>query len=78
MEPTLTEVMEAVETLDGLQPSFYRDILEYGPQGDEQYTLHGDDLGAVVYAIGVLKEYFGIVGNPTRNSVASPNRTVVK
>jgi hypothetical protein len=79
MEPTTEEVLEAVETLDGLQPSFYRDILEFGPVGDEEYTLRGDDLGAVVHAISVLKAHFGIVGSVARNGmVASPNRTVVK
>ncbi|QWT30003.1 hypothetical protein SEA_TUNATARTARE_124 [Streptomyces phage TunaTartare] len=54
------EVIEAIETLDGLQPSWYREILENGPRGDEEYTLYGDDLGSVIYAISVLKEHFGI------------------
>ncbi|UUG69439.1 hypothetical protein SEA_SHAM_119 [Streptomyces phage Sham] len=54
------EVIEAIETLDGLQPSWYREILENGPRGDEEYTLYGDDLGSVIHAISVIKEYFGI------------------
>lgn len=54
------ETIEAVESLDGLQPSWYREILENGPQGDEEYTLRGDDLGSVIYSISVLKEYFNI------------------
>lgn len=54
------EVIEAIETLDGLQPSWYREILEKGPRGDEEYTLYGDDLGSVIHAISVIKEYFGI------------------
>jgi hypothetical protein len=54
------EVIEAIETLDGLQPSWYREILDKGPRGDEEYTLYGDDLGSVIYAISVLKEHFGI------------------
>ncbi len=58
-EVTKDEAFEAVETLDGLQPSWYRLILEEGPQGDEEYTLYGDDLGAVICAIATLKDYFG-------------------
>lgn len=58
--PSQEEVLSAVETLDGLQPSWYREVLENGPRGDEQYTLYGDDLGSVIYAISVLKEHFGI------------------
>ncbi|QNN99211.1 hypothetical protein SEA_FAUST_120 [Streptomyces phage Faust] len=54
------EVIEAIETLDGLQPSWYREVLENGPQGDEEYTIYGDDLGSVIHAISVLKEHFGI------------------
>lgn len=54
------EVMDAILTLDGLQPSWYREVLENGPRGDEEYTLYGDDLGSVIHAISVLKEHFGI------------------
>jgi hypothetical protein len=57
------EVIEAIETLDGLQPSWYREILENGPRGDEEYTLYGDDLGSVIYAISVLKEHYGLKDN---------------
>lgn len=78
MEFTMEDVLAAVETLDGLQPSYYRDILETGPDGSEEYTLYGDDLGAVVHAIHVLKTHFGIVGrNISSEPVASPNRTVI-
>jgi hypothetical protein len=78
MEFTMEDVMAAVETLDGLQPSYYRDILETGPAGNEEYTLYGDDLGAVIHAIYVLKTHFGIVGTNERSGpVASPNRTVI-
>lgn len=78
MEFTQEEVLQAVETLDGLQPSYYRDILETGPDGSEEYTLYGDDLGAVIYAIHVLKTHFGVVGsNRPSGPIASPNRTVI-
>lgn len=78
MDVTMEDVLAAVETLDGLQPSYYHDILETGPDGGEEYTLHGDDLGAAIYAIDVLKRHFGIVGNSARTGpVASPNRTVI-
>jgi hypothetical protein len=78
MEFTMEDVLAAVETLDGLQPSYYRDILEMGPDGGEEYTLYGDDLGAVIHAIHVLKTHFGIVGNNVQSGpVASPNRTVI-
>lgn len=62
MEFTREEVMNAIETLDGLQPSDYRDILDLGPDGTEEYTIRGDDLGSMINAIDVLKQYFGIVG----------------
>ncbi|ASR77401.1 hypothetical protein SEA_PARADIDDLES_160 [Streptomyces phage Paradiddles] len=78
MEFTMEEVLEAIETLDGLQPSYYRDILELGPDGTEEYTIHGDDLGSMIHAIHVLKTHFGIVGNtPRTGPLASPNRTVI-
>lgn len=57
------EAIEAVESLDGLQPSWYREILENGPVGDEEYTLYGDDLGSVIHSISVLKEYFQLKEN---------------
>lgn len=78
MEFTMEDVLSAVETLNGLQPSYYRDILETGPDGGEEYTLYGDDLGAVIHAIHVLKTHFGIVGTNVRSGpVASPKRTVI-
>jgi hypothetical protein len=78
MEFTMEDVLAAVETLDGLQPSYYRDILETGPDGSEEYTLYGDDLGAVIHAIYVLKSHFGIVGsNVSSGKLASPTRTVL-
>lgn len=57
------DVIQAVQTLDGLQPSWYREVLENGPDGTEEYTLYGDDLGSVIYAISVLKEHFGLKEN---------------
>lgn len=78
MEFTREEVMNAIEILDGLQPSNYRDILDLGLDETEEYTIRGDDLGAVIYAIHVLKTHFGIVGrNIPSGHVASPNRTVL-
>lgn len=76
MEFTHEDVMQAVETLDGLQPGDYRDILDLGPTGAEEYTIRGDDLGSMIHAIDVLKTYFGIV-DVNRGPVASPRRTVV-
>lgn len=76
MEFTREEVMNAIETLDGLQPVDYRDILDLGPDGTEEYTIRGDDLGSMIHAIDVLKQYFGIV-DIKQGSVASPRRTVI-
>ncbi|QBP30927.1 hypothetical protein KNU49_gp130 [Streptomyces phage EGole] len=80
MDYTMEDVLAAVETLDGVQPSYYRDILELGPDGTEAYKIYGDDLGSMIHAIHVLKTHFGIVGNAPRSTgpVASPNRTVVE
>lgn len=77
MKPSIQDVTEAIETLDGLQPSWYREILENGPVGDEEYTLRGDDLGAVIHAIYVIKTYFGIDTRIETTKLASPNRTVI-
>jgi hypothetical protein len=77
MEFTREEVMNAIETLDGLQPADYRDILDLGPDGTEEYTIRGDDLGSMIHAIDVLKTYFGIVGDIKQGPVASPRRTVL-
>lgn len=77
MEFTHEDVMNAIETLDGVQPSFYRDILDLGPTGGEAYTIYGDDLGSMIHAIHVLKTYFGVVGSIKQGPVASPRRTMV-
>lgn len=61
MEITEEELYEAIETLDGLQPAWYRDVLQDGPAGDEEYTIRGDDLGSLIHAIDVLKRCFGVV-----------------
>jgi hypothetical protein len=78
MKPSIQDVIEAVETLDGLQPSWYREILENGPRGDEEYTLYGDDLGAVIHAIYVIKTHFGVDTSIETTKLASPNRTVIE
>lgn len=57
------EVIEAVEVLDGLQPWWYSKVLKDGPTGQEEYTVRGDDLGSMIVAIDILKEYFGIKEN---------------
>lgn len=62
MEFTEEDMMQAIETLDGLQPCWYDEILEHGPVGNEEYTILGDDVGSFVHAVYVLKSYFKIVG----------------
>lgn len=76
MEFTYEEAMNAIETLDGLQPADYRDILDLGSDGTEEYTIRGGDLGSMIHAIDVLKQYFGIV-DIKQGPVASPRRTVI-